>query len=50
MSSRELESRLQKGMELAHRRLVEEKRRTNTPLIFSENGEIQYVDPYTVQI
>ena len=50
MSSKEFETRLRKGMELTHRRLVEEKRRTNTPLIFSENGVIQYVDPYSVQI
>ena len=50
MSSKEFETKLREGMELTHRRLVEEHRKTNTPLIFSENGVIQYVDPFTVQI
>ena len=50
MSERELESKVMEGMKLTHRRLVEQKRKTNTPLIFSENGVVQFVDPFTVQI
>lgn len=50
MSNRELETKLREGLELTHRRLVEEKRRNNQPLVFSENGVVQYVDPYSVKI
>jgi len=50
MSSREFEAKLREGMELTHRRLVEQKRKTNTPLVFSENGVVQYVDPYSVPL
>jgi len=50
MSERELESRINEGLLLAHRRLVEQHRRNNQPLIFSENGVVQFVDPYTVQL
>ena len=50
MSSREFEKKLNDGMELTYRRLIEQKRKTNTPLIHSENGVVQFVDPYTVQL
>ena len=50
MSERELESKVMEGLKLTHRRLVEQHRRDNQPLIFSENGVVQYVDPYSVQI
>lgn len=50
MSERELENKVSEGLKLTHRRLVEEHRRTNTPLIFSENGVVKYVDPFTVEI
>ena len=50
MSEQEFKAKVSKGLKESYRRLVEEKRRTNTPLIFSENGVIQYVDPYAVQI
>ena len=50
MSSREFEKKLNEGLELTYRRLVEEKRKTNAPLIHSENGVVQFVDPYSVQI
>ncbi|MBO4454654.1 MAG: hypothetical protein J5761_06335 [Paludibacteraceae bacterium] len=50
MSERELESKVLEGLKLTHRRLVEQHRRDNQPLIFSENGVVQFVDPYTVQI
>ena len=50
MSEKELKAKVTEGLKESYRRLVEEKRRTNTPLIFSENGAIQYVDPYSIQI
>ena len=50
MSERELESKIAEGLKLIHKRLVEQHRRDNQPLIFSENGVVQFVDPNTVQI
>ena len=50
MSERELESKINQGLKITHRKLVEQHRRDNQPLIFSENGVIQYVDPFTVAI
>ena len=50
MSARELEKKVNEGLQLTHRRLVEQHRRDNQPLIFSENGVVQFVDPFTVQI
>ena len=50
MSSREFEKKLREGMDLTFRRLVEQKRKTNTPLIHSENGVVQFVDPNTIQL
>ena len=50
MSSEEFEKRVNEGMKVVFRRVVEEHRRKNLPLIFSENGVVKYVDPFTVQI
>ena len=50
MSERELESRINEGLKRTHQKLVEQHRRDNQPLVFSENGVVQFVDPYTVQI
>ena len=50
MSERELESKIKEGLKITHRKLVEQHRKDNQPLIFSENGVVQYVDPFTVQI
>ena len=50
MSEREFEAKVRAGLKLTYRKLVEQHRRDNKPLIFSENGVVQYVDPYTVQI
>jgi hypothetical protein len=50
MSERELESKVNEGLRLTHRRLVEQHRRDNQPLIFCENGQVKYVDPFTVAI
>lgn len=50
MSERELEAKIQQGLKLNHCRIVEQHRRDNQPLIFSENGEVKYVDPFTVAI
>lgn len=50
MSERELEAKLSVGLKQSYRRVVEEHRRNNQPLIFSENGQVQFVDPFTVAI
>lgn len=50
MSERELEARINEGLKINHRRLVEQHRRDNQPLIFSENGVVMQVDPFTVAI
>ena len=50
MSERELEARINEGLKITHRKLVQQHRRDNQPLIFSENGVVQFVDPYTVDI
>ena len=50
MSERDLEAKIFQGLKITHRKIVEEHRRNNQPLIFSENGQIQYVDPFTVEI
>ena len=50
MSEMELEAKICQGLELTHRQIVEEHRRNNQPLIFSENGAVQYVDPFAVAI
>ena len=50
MSEREFEIKVRKGLKLTYRKVVEQHRRDNQPLIFSEDGVIQYVDPFTVQI
>lgn len=50
MSERELESKVNQGLQITHRRVVEQHRRDNQPLIFSENGVVTQVDPFTVSI
>ncbi len=50
MSEKELKARVTEGLNLSYRRLVEQHRKTNTPLIFSENGVVQFVDPNTIEI
>lgn len=50
MDEEEFEKKVTEGMKIVFRRLVEEKRKTNQPLIFSENGVVQFVDPNTVEI
>ena len=50
MSERELESKINQGLQITHRRVVEQHRRDNQPLIFSENGVVKQVDPFTVEI
>jgi hypothetical protein len=50
MSERELDELLSTGLKQSYRKIVEEHRRNNQPLIFSENGKVQYVDPYTVAL
>lgn len=50
MSERELEAKLSVGLKQSYRRVVEQHRRDNQPLIFSENGVVTQVDPFTVSI
>ena len=50
MSERELEAKLSVGLKQSYRRVVEEHRRNNQPLIFWENGQVKYVDPFTVAL
>ncbi len=50
MSERELETKLSVGLKQSYRRVVEQHRRDNQPLIFCENGQVQYVDPHIVAI
>ena len=50
MSERELEAKLSAGLKQSFRRVVEQHRRDNQPLIFSENGVVTQVDPFTVSI
>lgn len=50
MSEKELELKVKEGLKIVHKKVVEQHRRDNQPLIFSENGVVQFVDPYSVQI
>ena len=50
MSERELDELLSNGLQESYRKVVEQHRRDNQPLICSENGQVQYVDPFTVNI
>ncbi|MBQ7631998.1 MAG: hypothetical protein IJS82_04490 [Paludibacteraceae bacterium] len=50
MSEEELEAKLAIGLEITFRRVVEQHRRDNMPLVFSENGKVKFVDPFTVAI
>ena len=50
MSEEELEEKLSAGLKQSFRRVVEQHRRDNQPLIFSENGVVTQVDPFTVSI
>jgi len=50
MTEQELEEKLRIGLEITYRTIVEQHRRDNQPLIFSENGVVKQVDPFTVAI
>ena len=50
MSEREFETKMREGFKKTFRKVVEQHRRDNQPLVFSENGVVQFVDPHTVQI
>ena len=50
MSERELEAKLSVGLKQSYRKVVEQHRRDHQLLIFSENGQVQFVDPFTVAI
>ena len=50
MSEREFDTRLRQGLIKTAESVVEQHRRDNQPLIFSENGVVTQVDPFTVAI
>ena len=50
MSEMELEAKISQGLKINHRKIVEQHRRDNQPLIFIENGEVQFVNPFTVAL
>ena len=50
MSEREFESKVKEGLRITYRKVVEQHRRDNQPLIFSENGVVQYIDPNTIEL
>lgn len=50
MSDQEFESKMEEGLQLTYKRLVEQKRRNNDKLIFSENGQIVYADPFSLEV
>ena len=50
MSSIEFDTKLREGLKATAKSVVEQHRRDKQPLIFSENGVVQYVDPFTVYI
>ena len=50
MSEREFDVKLRQGLQETAKNVVEQHRCDNQPLIFSENGQVKYVDPFTVAI
>ncbi len=50
MKEEDLKSKILVGLQDTYRQVVEQHRRDNQPLILSENGAVQYVDPFTVEI
>lgn len=50
MSEKEFDSKLRQGLLETAKSVIEEHRRNNQPLIFCENGQIKYVDPFTVAL
>ena len=50
MSEFEFEAKVREGLKLTYRKVVEQHRKDNQPLVFSENGVVQFVDPFTVQL
>ena len=50
MSEREFDTKLRQGLLETAKHVVEQHRRDNQPLIFCENGQVQYVDPHIVAI
>ena len=51
MSDEEFAEKMRIGLELNYRKLVEQKRRDNEMLIVSdENGNVKFVDPFTLEI
>ena len=50
MTDRTFSRKIEAGLQQAYRDLVMQKRRNNEMLIFSENGQVQYVDPHSIDM
>ena len=50
MNEREFDVKLRQGLQETAKKVVEQHRRDNQPHIFSENGQVKFVDPFTVAI
>lgn len=50
MSEKDFDTKLRQGLIETAKSVVEEHRRNNQPLICSENGVVQYVDPFSVTV
>lgn len=50
MTDKAFSKKVQQGLQETYRQIVMQKRRENEMLIFSEDGEVQLVDPNSVQI
>ena len=50
MSEREFETKMREGLKLTYRRVVEQHRLNNQPLVLGNDGVVQFVDPHTVQL
>ena len=50
MTNKEFEEKMRIGLQLTHQRWIEQKRRDHEMLILGENGEVKYVDPFTIDL
>ena len=50
MTDKAFSKKIQQGLNETYRQIVLQKRRTGEMLIFSENGEVKYVDPNSVEV
>lgn len=50
MTSKTFSRKIEAGLQQTYRNLVLQKRRDKEMLIFSENGQVQYVDPNSIDM